>query len=117
MIAAFLSSGALHLVYPKGFLALMPPFLPLPHELVFLSGVAEVVAALGLLARYRWAPIFTILVLLAVWPANWWMALEALQGGPVWFAIAAWLRLPLQVLLMWWAWRSPTRVRAPATET
>jgi uncharacterized membrane protein len=75
---------------------------------IYLSGVAELIAAIGLLLRQSWAPIFTVLVLLAIWPANWWFAIDALITNPD-IALIAWLRLPLQLPLIWWAWRSPVK--------
>jgi uncharacterized membrane protein len=116
VIGVFLTSGVLHLINPEAFLWLMPPFLPYPLELVYASGVAELVAALGLLFRYRWALFFTVLVLLAVWPANWWFAIDVLGSGDLWLAIAAWLRLPLQIPLILWAWRSPQRTKEGVDE-
>jgi len=111
VIGLFLTSGVLHLVNPAAFLWLMPPFLPFPLELVVVSGVAELVAALGLLFGYRWAPLVTVIVLVGVWPANWWYALDLLASGDTVMAVLAWLRLPLQIPLIWWAWRSPGRPR------
>lgn len=113
VIGAFGASGVAHLIAPPLFLPLMPPFLPEPLALVYASGVAELAAALGLLLRLRWAPAFTVLVLLAIWPANWWFAIDALSADSWWQSVIAWLRLPLQLPLMWWAWRSPTGRTAP----
>jgi uncharacterized membrane protein len=106
VIVAFLLSGTLHLVSPQGFLFLMPDWAPEPILLIYLSGVAELVAAIGLLLRQKWAPIFTALVLLGVWPANWWFAVDAISSNPD-IALVAWLRLPLQIPLIYWALRSP----------
>ncbi|MDG2497384.1 MAG: DoxX family protein [Aquiluna sp.] len=111
VIGAFLLSGILHLIAPEVFLPLMPDFLPFPKELVYLSGVAEIVAAIGLIAKLRWAPIFTALVLLAVWPANWWAAIEATSQGDTITAIISWLRLPLQLPLIYWAIKAPVRLK------
>jgi uncharacterized membrane protein len=108
VITAFLLSGTLHLVNPSGFIFLMPPWLPEPILLIYLSGIAELLAAIGLLLRMKWAPFFTVLVLLAVWPANWWFAIDALTSNPD-IALIAWLRLPLQLPLIWWAIRSPIK--------
>ena len=104
----FTASGVLHLVNPEAFLWLMPPWLPAHIFLIYLSGVAELVSAIGLLMRQRWAPLFTVAVLLGVWPANWWYAFDVLSSNPE-MALIAWLRLPLQLPLLWWAWKSPTR--------
>jgi uncharacterized membrane protein len=108
VITAFLLSGTLHLVNPLGFMFLMPPWLPEPILLIYLSGIAELLAAIGLLLRMKWARVFTVLVLLAVWPANWWFAIDALTSNPD-IALIAWLRLPLQLPLIWWAIRSPIK--------
>jgi len=116
VIALFLTSGVLHLVNPEAFLWLMPPFLSAPIFLIYASGVAELIAAVGLLLTARFAPLFTVLVLLAVWPANWWFAIDLIGEGDLWLLVLAWLRLPLQIPLMWWAWRSPIKGRATHTE-
>ncbi len=104
--ALFLTSGVLHLVNPSAFVWLMPPWLPLQTELIVISGVMELAAAIGLILKQRWAPLLTILTLLAVWPANWWFAIDSLTTNPD-IALIAWLRLPLQLPLLWFAWKAP----------
>ena len=111
VIALFTASGILHLVNPSAFLWLMPEWTPFVNELIVISGFAELIAAFGLAFRLRWAPIFTALVLLGVWPANWWFAVDVLGQDDLWLAIAAWARLPLQIPLILWAWRSETRAK------
>jgi uncharacterized membrane protein len=111
----FLVSGVLHIVSPAGFLFLMPPFLDeaLSYFLIYASGVAEIVSAVGLLLRARWAPLLTVATLLAVWPANIWFAIDQLGNPDTAMVVIAWVRLPLQLLLIWWAWKSP--VKPPAS--
>lgn len=111
VIALLSVSGVLHLVSPQGFLWLMPPELgePLTLTLVYVSGFVELACALGLLLRWRWAPALTALTLLAVWPANIWYAFDQLGSDNTALTIAAWLRLPLQIPLIWWAWKSPVK--------
>lgn len=104
----FLASGALHLLNPAAFLWLMPAWTPEPIFLIYLSGIAELIAAIGLLLKQRWAPMLTVLTLLAVWPANWWFAIDSLTSNPE-IALVAWLRLPLQLPLIWWAWKAPVK--------
>jgi uncharacterized membrane protein len=94
---------------------LMPPWLPEPMLLIYLSGIVEIVAAIGLVLKHRWAPVLTALTLVAVWPANWWFAFESLDGD-VLTAVAAWVRLPLQIPLIIWVLRSPV-IREPKAET
>lgn len=109
VIGAFLVSGTLHLIVPAQFMPLLPDWTPFPLLLVYLSGIAELLAAIGLIAKLRWAPIFTSLVLLAVWPANWWVAIEATNNAEIATAVIAWLRLPLQLPLIYWALKSPVK--------
>jgi len=101
VIGAFLVSGTFHLIAPAQFMPLLPDWTPYPLVLVYLSGIAELLAAIGLIAKLRWAPIFTGLVLLAVWPANWWVAIEATNNAEIATAVIAWLRLPLQLPLIY----------------
>lgn len=105
------AAGVAHFVRPEFYLRIMPPWLPWHDELVFVSGVCEVVAGvLVLIPRTRRAGgLFAIAVLLGVFPANVWMALDASVWPevPMW---ARWARLPLQALLILWAWRA-TRTR------
>ncbi len=108
--ALFLASGVLHLVNPAAFLWLMPPWLPFQTELIVISGVMELAAAIGLIFKQRWAPMLTVITLLAVWPANWWFAIDSLSSNPD-IALVAWLRLPLQIPLLYWAWKAPVRIR------
>ena len=111
VIGAFLVSGTFHLIAPDQFMPLLPDWTPYPLVLVYLSGIAELLAAIGLIAKLRWAPIFTSLVLLAVWPANWWVAIEATNNAEIVTAVIAWLRLPLQLPLIYWALKSPVKKR------
>jgi len=93
----FLASGVLHLVNPAAFLWLMPPWLPEHNFLILLSGVFELVCAIGLLAKVKWSGYLSALVLLAIWPANIWYAFDVLNHENTGLMVAAWLRLPLQI--------------------
>lgn len=102
----FLVAGAAHFLRPQPFVRIVPPYLPEPLLLVYLSGAAEVAGGLGLLlpATRRWAAWGLVLLLIAVFPANIYM-LQAHGAGvqvPLW---ALWLRLPLQLVLIAWAWQ------------
>ena len=115
LAAIFIGSGALHFLAPNPFLRIMPPNLPHPTALLSLSGAAELAGGLGLLvSRTRRAAAWGLVALLiAVWPANFYMAMDhvSLPGlaGQSW---AQWLRVPLQIPLILWAW-SYTRPTAP----
>ncbi len=101
----FIAAGVNHFINPDFYLEMMPPYLPWHFELVILSGVLEVVAGLGVfVVRFRKASgLFMILIMIGVFPANLHMALNPADFAevPVWFL---YFRLPLQGVLMWWAW-------------
>ncbi len=106
--AAFFGfSGTVHLVAPGVYRGIMPPGLPHPLALIYLSGLAEILGGVGLLipAIRRIAGVGLILLLLAIFPANVQMLLNWRGRGVTWWAEALlWLRLPLQVIFIGWAW-------------
>ena len=103
LAAGFVGAGVLHIVATDAYLAAMPPYVPAPRAMIWLSGVAEIAGGAGLLwpsaAVRRVAGWGLTLLLVAVYPANVHMALEGV-GGPAW---ALWARLPLQGVLIAWA--------------
>lgn len=103
----FVVAGTLHFVFPGTYEKIVPPYLPLRRELVYLSGALEVLGGLGLLPERtrNAAGIGLVLLLVAVWPANLQMLLEArADGRPSWSVALLWARLPLQVALIAWVW-------------
>ena len=107
--ALFIISGIGHFVKSDTYLRLMPPYLPYHSELVALSGVVEAVLGLLLLAprTQRIAAYGLMATLVAIFPANIHAALtagtpnEAMPGVSV---TLAWLRLPIQPVLILWAY-------------
>jgi uncharacterized membrane protein len=111
LAAFFVGSGVNHFVVPRFYRAIVPPPLQGDAKLVVeVSGVAEVLAGIGvLLPRTRSAAgVGLIALLAAVFPANLYMAREPerFKQVPRWALFA---RLPLQPLMMWWAWRATRR--------
>ena len=102
---AFVLAGVNHFVRPEFYVRIMPPYLPLHLELVYLSGFFE--AALGILLlipRYSALAAWGLIALLvAVFPANVHMALHA-DLYPAFSPALLWLRLPLQGVLIAWAY-------------
>ena len=106
---AFVAAGALHLLVPGFYERIMPPYLPLHRELVYLSGAGEIAGGLGLLAKRtrRVSGVGLVFLLLAVWPANVQMLLNARASQEAaWWIALLWARLPLQVVLIAWVWRA-----------
>ncbi|HEU4452228.1 MAG TPA: hypothetical protein VFR81_04180 [Longimicrobium sp.] len=108
LAAVFVAAGVLHFAITDAYVRIMPPYLPAHRELVLLSGACEIAGGLGLLweRTRRAAGIGLVLLLLAVWPANLQMALDARDAAkPIVEQALLWARLPLQPLLMIWIWR------------
>jgi uncharacterized membrane protein len=112
MAPMYVVAGTLHFLVPELYVQIVPPVLPAPLALVYLSGVAEVGVGIGLLVpRTRrpaaWA---TAGLLVAVFPANVYMAtsgvvVQGMPGGGDPSAAVRWGRLPLQgVLILWALW-------------
>lgn len=103
----FLSTGTMHFLATASFAQIVPPFLPHPVALVYLTGLAELALALGLLFQptRRFAAWSLVVLLIAVFPANVYMlhAHIAVLGHqiPAWLL---WIRLPLQLPLIGWAY-------------
>lgn len=108
---AFITTGILHFLRPGYFEEIVPDYLPAQREIVLLSGVAEIAGGVGVaFARTRpTAGIWLVLLLVAVFPANVNMAVNSERFASIAPALL-WARLPLQGLLIWWAWRA-TRPR------
>lgn len=99
--AAFAVSGTVHLAKPEVFEPLMPRWLPWHREVIAASGVLELACAAGLAVppTRRWAGYASAALLVAIFPGNIKMALDARGGRPGWQA-ATLARLPLQVPLI-----------------
>ena len=108
---AYVLAGFNHLVNPAFYVAIIPPDLPNPEWLNLLSGLAEIVLGVFLLAEprvRRLAAWGIVALLVAVFPANLWVATQNL-GGPEMApgagnAAANWARLPVQLVFFAWAW-------------
>lgn len=109
LLAAFwIAAGVNHFRDPGFYEAIMPDYIPAHHELVLVSGVAEVVAGLAVISektRNPFARWWILGLLAAVYPANIHMALNPEDYSKIPVA-ALWGRLPLQFLAAWWAWRA-----------
>jgi uncharacterized membrane protein len=118
LAAMFLLAATARLASPDMLVEMVPAFLPFRQEAVYLSGLFEVLGAIGLLIpRFRrvagWGLIALLVVVL---PANLNVALHNLQlagypGSPVY----QWARVALQFVLIglvWWASRPASALTA-----
>lgn len=112
MGSAYIVAGVLHFVVPELYVQIVPPIFPAALTLVYLSGLAEIAVGIGLLLprTRRYAAWATVALLVAVFPANVYMAthgvvIEGMPGGGDPSDLVRWGRLPLQgVLILWALW-------------
>ncbi|NHX35221.1 DoxX family membrane protein [Halolamina sp. R1-12] len=108
----YVVAGVSHFRAPRAFERVVPPRFPRPTALVYLSGAAEVTLGIGVLfERTRRLSAWGIVgLLIAVFPANVYtvtddvapeLVPDRLNGVA---RIAAWVRLPMQAVLIGWAW-------------
>ena len=101
----YIAAGVNHFWHPELYLRIMPPWLLWHKELVIISGVCEIFFGLLLLfsSTRRLAAWGIIFLLIAVFPANFQMMLNHWNesNSKFWISI---LRLPLQIILIWWAY-------------
>lgn len=103
---AFIGAGVNHFAMPGPYEKIVPPSMKgSARSLVAVSGVAEVAGGVGVLLPFtrRISGLGLVALLAAVFPANLYMARkpESFRKIPRW---ALYARLPLQPLMMWWAW-------------
>jgi uncharacterized membrane protein len=114
--AFFVFAGVNHFLNTAFYVSIMPPYLPWHVALVYLSGIAEIGLGAMLLKR-RWSVLAAwglIALLIAVFPANIHMAMH-----PELYRWASetglWVRLPVQGVLIAWAyWYTRRDTVAPA---
>lgn len=104
LASAFILAGVNHFINTAFYLSIMPPVLPAHLLLVYLSGICEIaLGALLLIPKHsRVAAWGLIALMIAVFPANVYMALNT-ELFPQFSPTAIWLRLPLQFVLIAWA--------------
>ncbi|HEY2463492.1 MAG TPA: hypothetical protein VGI32_05500 [Steroidobacteraceae bacterium] len=107
----FLFGGVAHFALTETEMRIVPPVIPWPRAAVLVSGVFELLGALGILlpVTRRAAGIGLFLLTIAVTPANVYMLQHAeLFNVPRWALI---VRLPFQVallaLILWSTWTPP----------
>jgi uncharacterized membrane protein len=114
-VVMFIQVGIMHLTRPEDLVYMIEAFMPYPYEVIILSGVAEIVLALGLLWQRTRKPAGWLLMaqLAAMFPANIYVAvmeLPAPSGLPAspWYT---WTRLLFQPVYIWWIWKCAVQNR------
>ena len=112
MAGLYVLAGANHFFNPLFYKKIMPPWLPWHYPFIYLSGVCEMVLGLLLLSAQtrKLAAWGIIILLIAVFPANMQMLLNYREEQhPNWWVTG--LRLPLQLVLSWWAYLFTKKVQ------
>lgn len=105
MASLYLAAGINHFINPRLYMRIIPRVLPNPELINWASGLAEIILAIGLVipATRIYSAWGIIILLILVFPANIYHLTSSTPGVglPTWIL---WLRLPMQGLLIWWAW-------------
>lgn len=103
---SYMVVGVLHFTHEAFFVSMMPPYLPLHVELVWMSGVFEILGGIGLLVpkTRRFSSFGIIALLFAVYPANIHMMLHPDQFSHVASPAILYARMPFQFIFMAWVW-------------
>ena len=105
MSAMYILAGLMHFLKPKMYLRIMPRYLPAHKSLVLLSGLAEILLGVGLMfPETKDLSIYGIILMLIVFLLVHFYMLSSEKAGagvPRWALLA---RIPLQFVLIWWAW-------------
>lgn len=108
LIALYLVAGLNHFVHPAGYLKLVPPYLPFPKTLNLTAGFFELLFGLMLIFKpsRKYAVYGIILMLVAFIPAHIYMIQIApfMLGKWLVTKTIAWVRLPLQAVLIAWVY-------------
>lgn len=104
LAAFFIFAGVSHFRNPKFFLAITPKWVPMPEKVNIFVGAVELILGIGvLIPTLRAYAVYGIIALLiAVFPANIYHFQKSLRKKKG--VIPTLIRLPIQVLLIYWAW-------------
>jgi len=107
MAGMLIVTGISHFTNTTQMIEMVPDFLPAKREIVYATGVIELLAVIGLLwnKTARLASILLIIFFIAVLPANIAGSLKSIQyGGMEYGPLYLLFRIPLQIFFIWWVW-------------
>lgn len=110
----FMGGGIAHFTSTDFFVAIMPSYIGYHTEIVYISGVFEILGALGILipATRQWAGNGLLLLVVCVSPANihMWLNPELFADVPPLFLSIRLLVQIVLLMLIWWCTRTPKAV-------
>ncbi|PUV26152.1 DoxX family protein [Sphingobacterium athyrii] len=99
-----------HLIYTKGMMLMLPDFIPLKKEMIYLTGLLEVMAAFGLFvpSLSRLTGILLIVFFILILPTNIFASIRHLNYETATYDGKGtgylWFRIPFQVFLICWTY-------------
>jgi uncharacterized membrane protein len=118
MAVMLLVAGIVHFTNTEQMIEMMPDFMPAKREMIYFTGVCELLAVVGLVwdKTSRLASILLIIFFVLVLPANIAGSFKSVQLGGMeygpWYLL---FRIPLQIFFIWWVWYFGIRTGAPAS--
>ena len=112
MFAMLIFSAIGHFAFTKGMALMIPEFIPFKTESVYLTGIAEIIFAFGLLfPNYRTLTAWLLIVfLILVLPANIYASIKQIDYQKATFngngVTYLWFRIPLQLFFIVWTYLS-----------
>jgi len=121
MAVMLIVTGVSHFTNTQQMVDMMPDFMPAKREMIYFTGVCELLAVIGLLwsRTARLASILLIIFFVLVLPANIAGSLKSVQfGGMEYGTLYLLFRIPLQIFFIWWVWyfgvKTRTQIFIPA---
>ena len=99
-----------HFAFNEGMAMMLPPFVPYKKLIVYITGLIEILAGIGLLIKpYRHTISFLLIIFfIAILPANIYAAIKKVNyekgnysGSDLKYL---WFRIPLQIFFIEWVW-------------
>lgn len=96
-----------HFIFPQFFMVAMPPYMPYHSEIIFITGILEIVLGLGILFKKSRQISATLLALyfIAILPAHIHVTLNGIEMFGIKSKFLLWLRTAFQSVFIFWAWK------------
>ena len=107
MAVMLIVTGVSHFTNTQQMVDMMPDFMPAKREMIYFTGVCELLAVVGLIwgKTARLASILLIIFFVLVLPANIAGSLKSVQfAGMEYGPLYLLFRIPLQIFFIWWVW-------------
>ena len=107
MAVMLIVTGVSHFTNTEQMVDMMPDFMPAKREMIYFTGVCELLAVVGLIwgKTARLASILLIIFFVLVLPANIAGSLKSVQfAGMEYGPLYLLFRIPLQIFFIWWVW-------------